>query len=155
MTISSFYSSRTGVAPGTVVAWHGALSDIPDGWALCDGNNGTEDLRNRFVRGASSGTESTTGGTNSYSLSTSQMASHSHNVSTDTVADHNHDITMERDYDNDGGTWDNHTLYYAGGDITLGSSGAHGHNVTTDSTGSGSSINNKPPYYEVAFIQKL
>ncbi|GAH72178.1 unnamed protein product, partial [marine sediment metagenome] len=34
------------------VLWSGAIVDIPAGWALCDGNNGTPDLRNRFVIGA-------------------------------------------------------------------------------------------------------
>lgn len=37
---------------GCIVAYHGAIVDIPDGWALCDGNNGTPDLRNQFVVGA-------------------------------------------------------------------------------------------------------
>lgn len=37
---------------GMIVLWQGAIVDIPNGWALCDGNNGTPDLRNRFVVGA-------------------------------------------------------------------------------------------------------
>lgn len=37
---------------GIIVLWSGALVDIPDGWVLCDGNNGTPDLRNRFIIGA-------------------------------------------------------------------------------------------------------
>ncbi len=35
-----------------IVLWSGAVVDIPAGWALCDGNNGTPDLRDRFVIGA-------------------------------------------------------------------------------------------------------
>lgn len=35
-----------------IVLWSGAIVDIPAGWALCDGNNGTPDLRNAFVIGA-------------------------------------------------------------------------------------------------------
>lgn len=35
--------------PGMIVMWSGAVVDIPDGWALCDGNNGTPDLGNQFV----------------------------------------------------------------------------------------------------------
>jgi len=34
---------------GVIVMWHGAWDDIPDGWALCDGTNGTPNLQNRFV----------------------------------------------------------------------------------------------------------
>ncbi len=36
----------------TVCLWSGAIVDIPDGWALCDGNNGLPDLRNKFIVGA-------------------------------------------------------------------------------------------------------
>lgn len=37
---------------GMIVAWSGAIVDIPDGWALCDGNNGTPDLTDKFIMGA-------------------------------------------------------------------------------------------------------
>ena len=36
---------------GTILPYVGDLSDIPHGWALCDGTNGTPDLRNRFLEG--------------------------------------------------------------------------------------------------------
>lgn len=39
--------------PGMIVIWSGAT--IPTGWALCDGANGTPDLRGRFIYGGSSG----------------------------------------------------------------------------------------------------
>jgi len=35
---------------GMIVIWSGALVDIPNGWALCDGTQGTPDLSQRFVR---------------------------------------------------------------------------------------------------------
>lgn len=34
--------------------WSGAEVDIPTGWHLCDGTNGTPDLRDRFIIGAGS-----------------------------------------------------------------------------------------------------
>lgn len=37
---------------GVITIWSGAIADIPNGWALCDGNNGTPDLRDEFVFGA-------------------------------------------------------------------------------------------------------
>lgn len=37
---------------GMIVLWSGAIADIPNGWAFCDGNDGTPDLRDRFVVGA-------------------------------------------------------------------------------------------------------
>lgn len=40
------------VDPGVIVQWSGAVGTIPGGFALCDGNNGTPDLRDKFVIGA-------------------------------------------------------------------------------------------------------
>jgi len=37
---------------GQIILWYGLAVNIPDGWALCNGANGTPDLRNRFVVGA-------------------------------------------------------------------------------------------------------
>jgi len=37
---------------GLITIWSGAIVGIPANWVLCDGNNGTPDLRNRFVVGA-------------------------------------------------------------------------------------------------------
>jgi hypothetical protein len=34
---------------GVIVPFTGAIADIPKGWALCDGTQGTPDLRNRFI----------------------------------------------------------------------------------------------------------
>lgn len=37
-----------------IMTYAGAVADIPSGWQLCDGTNGTHDLRNRFIVGAGS-----------------------------------------------------------------------------------------------------
>ena len=37
---------------GIIVAWSGAIVDIPAGWVLCNGTGGTPDLRDRFIIGA-------------------------------------------------------------------------------------------------------
>lgn len=37
---------------GIIVIWHGSAATIPGGWSLCDGNNGTPDLRDRFIVGS-------------------------------------------------------------------------------------------------------
>jgi len=52
------------VPPGVIVAWSGVLSSIPSGWLLCDGNNGTPNLIDRFLQGitTSSTNPGTTGG---------------------------------------------------------------------------------------------
>lgn len=37
---------------GMIVAWSGSVENIPDGWHLCNGNEGTPDLRDKFIQGA-------------------------------------------------------------------------------------------------------
>jgi microcystin-dependent protein len=54
-------------ALGQIVMWSGTISSIPNGWVLCDGNNGTIDLRGKFILG----------GIKSISSSTSALASSS------------------------------------------------------------------------------
>lgn len=41
-----------GVPYGAIILWAGLVDDIPESWALCDGSNGTPDLRDRFIVGA-------------------------------------------------------------------------------------------------------
>lgn len=38
---------------GMIIAWFGSPNNIPKDWAICDGTNGTPDLRNRFIIGPS------------------------------------------------------------------------------------------------------
>jgi hypothetical protein len=40
------------IPAGLIAMWHGLLVNIPTGWNLCDGTNGTPDLRSKFVKGA-------------------------------------------------------------------------------------------------------
>jgi hypothetical protein len=37
---------------GMIILWSGSIATIPSGWALCNGSNGTPDLRNNFIVGA-------------------------------------------------------------------------------------------------------
>lgn len=55
-----------------IVMWSGAIRDIPKGWFLCDGRNGTPDLRRRFILGIASDSEGRTGGSRSHSHTTSR-----------------------------------------------------------------------------------
>ena len=69
-------SSVPGVPSGAIILWSGASDAIPSGYALCDGNNSTPDLRNRFIVGAGSGyTVDQTGGS-----ADATLVSHTHNL---------------------------------------------------------------------------
>ena len=62
---------------------------IPSGWALCDGTNGTPDLRDRFIVGAGSTySPGDTGGTNTVETNTS--GEHTHTASTSSAGSHSH-----------------------------------------------------------------
>ena len=66
---------------GTIVMYYSS-TNIPSGWALCDGKNGTPDLRNRFIVGAGSNYEvGNVGGVDSVSLTEAQMPEHNHTIS--------------------------------------------------------------------------
>ena len=40
--------------PGTIIMWYGASNDLPQGWVLCNGQNGTPDMRGRTPVGVNS-----------------------------------------------------------------------------------------------------
>lgn len=40
------------IPTGIICMWSGTISTVPTGWYLCDGDNSTPDLRDRFIVGA-------------------------------------------------------------------------------------------------------
>ena len=70
-----------GVPKGTIVIWSGAATEIPSGWAICDGQNGTPDLRDRFVLGAGTNhSVGETGGAEGVKMTEKMLAAHSHEL---------------------------------------------------------------------------
>lgn len=64
---------------GTILPYVGDLSKIPHGWFLCDGSNGTPDLRDRFITGAGlSYNLHDIGGENYHQLNINEMPAHNH-----------------------------------------------------------------------------
>lgn len=53
---------------GMVMMWNSAIPNVPAGWHICDGTNGTPDLRDKFIPGA--GTTYTLGQTGNYNATT-------------------------------------------------------------------------------------
>lgn len=77
---------------GTVVMWYGRPSKIPSGWSICDGSNGTPDLRNKFIMGAGASVEiGATGGRNTVTTETNVSGGHTHTGTVDPAGEHNHD----------------------------------------------------------------
>ncbi|MBM4764714.1 hypothetical protein [Bacillus sp. B15-48] len=84
------------VPSGIIVMWSGSINNIPKDWLLCDGTNGTPDLRDRFIMGTVSDSEiGDTGGSNSITLNEPQLPSHSHGGVTDIAGNHNHPATTD------------------------------------------------------------
>jgi len=150
---TAFVTTAVGASfpTGGIILWSGSIAAIPSGWALCNGSNGTPDLRNRFIVGAGSGyAVNATGGS-----ADAIVVSHTHTGTTVSAGTHNHTVQTNAGQfqPNEGGD--------AGGGFqglitsTTSSAGAHTHTFTTDSTGSSGTNANLPPYFALAYIMKL
>ena len=128
----------TAIPSGVIIMWSGTIASIPPSWQLCDGTNGTPDLRDRFIVGARqddagtaktkvSGSLTIVGGEAYHKLTIAEMPSHTHSVS-----GHFNYGAQARD-DNVGAQ-------------TMTQSGA---------TGGDQPHNTLPPYYALAYIMKL
>ncbi len=118
-TTSRLTTEYSGVPPGVVIMWSGTLGSIPSGWALCDGSNGTPDLRSRFVAGAASSNElGSVVGANSLVLSSNQLPAHTHSGSLTSGGAHTHS----------GSTSSSGAHTHGGGGI--GNGGNHAHSLT-------------------------
>lgn len=136
---------------GTIQLWSGLLSDIPNKWQICDGTNGTPDLIARFVKGAPPATEAGgIGGEDQVIVTTNQLPAHSHGTSGTTTHNHQVNITdpagagalkfgfREGNQDSGSFTWDQQTS-----------------GVTLQNAGNSGQHENKPPFFEVAYIMRL
>lgn len=64
---------------GAVFAYSGKIASIPEGWMVCNGENGTIDLRDKFIRGKKDDeTLGNISGQNEIYLSMNNMPSHHH-----------------------------------------------------------------------------
>jgi len=84
-------SAASGSFPaGGIIMWNGSVGSIPSGWVLCNGSNGTPDLRDRFVVGA--GSTYAVGATGGSADTTLVSHSHTFSATTSGVGDHTHSL---------------------------------------------------------------
>ena len=173
------------VPVGGIIMWNGSIAEAEalSNWAICDGANGTPDLRDKFVLGVGSSANASTAakgeqaGSNSITLSEAQMPSHNHDI---TDPGHAHNIT------DNGHTHQGRGLslnsVFGGVGITLGSGqgytvgyrnandnfnnanttnttgisvNSNSAGITSQAKGSGSSIDIRSSYFALCYIMRV
>ena len=121
---------------GMIILWYGNTGNVPNGFVLCDGNNGTPDLRGKFVAGAGNPdyTPGSTGGAETVTLTEAEIPSHKHTTNID------------------GG----HVIPGNGGSsFPYGGAGTYSSTVfSMSNTGGGGAHENRPPYHALCYIMK-
>lgn len=118
---------------GAIIQWSGTENSVPEGWSICNGENGTIDLSGKFVLSAGNGySVGATGGSDKVTLTVEQMPSHSHLYE-----------TVHSTLENKG--------FFSGG-----YNAAEGTKENeTQVSGGNQPHENMPPYYTLLFIQKI
>lgn len=166
---------RSIIPTGVITMWYGSIASVPSGWYLCDGTNGTPDLRDRFVVGAGStyAVNGTGGSANATLVSHthtatstftgSALGTHSH-----TATDSGHTHTLPGAVSAGGigpvgggsnvSTFQTVTTDSGNANISVSSvsAGTPSGSVATSVSTEGSSATNAnlPPYYALAYIMK-
>lgn len=134
------------IPSGGIILWSGSVASIPTGWYLCNGLNGTPDLRDKFLVGA--GSTYAVGATGGSADAT--LVSHTH---TATVTDpgHTHNLPGST---SSGGI--NQTQIGVNSTATNATSASATTGITVSNSTEGSSATNAnlPPYYALAYIMK-
>jgi hypothetical protein len=163
--IQGLAGSDASIPSGLIAMWAGVLANIPNGWHLCDGLNGTPDLRSKFIKGSAAGAESgVTGGAASVSYtpqgSNSGAAVSAHSGTA--VADHPSHTHTGASAGTTPKLFTSNTSSGVPG-ISGGPSVTLTHTVTQPANhtvtqptfaGTQASIATEPPYYSLAFIMK-
>lgn len=146
-TTKFIVTQSLGVLPGTITAFSGAFKDgypidkntgrVDREWHLCDGTNGTPDLRNRFIYGGDGTNNGATGGEESHTLNVEELPER-------TVVSLNANGLKIASV-----PWNTETY------PTWGATSLHDYKVGGLSTNYNQPHNNMPPYYMLAFIMKL
>ena len=162
---------------GFIQDFYGNVNTIPRGWYICDGTNGTPDLRGMFIvgydpRDSEYNQVGKTGGTKNVILTEAQIPSHSHTGSTSMSGSHSHFVAVGEYYNDSNSTGvsstnslrtrgdsqgDGHRYQLHGVNKEPNSgkssiSGEHSHTIVTNTTGGGQAHENRPPFYTMIKI---
>lgn len=141
-TVKATTFAGNGIIPiGGIIMWSG--NTVPAGWALCDGNNGTPNLKDRFILGTvnltvgAADAPKTVGGASTVTLSTANLPPHTHNFTVNTVG---------------------YVAAYNGSAEATAAPGNGRNNGSqtqgTGSAGSGAAFSIMPPFYRLAFLMR-
>ena len=137
----------SGVPSGCILIWSGSSASIPSGWYLCNGSNGTPDLRNRFLVGAGSTyAVGATGGS-----ADAIVVSHTHSASD---SGHQHTVTLGTINAFGIGSSGSRGVYSGTGSGNRDLSESASANISVSTTGSSGTNANLPPYYALCYIMK-
>jgi len=142
-------NASTGTVPiGGIILWSGSVESIPGGYALCNGNNGTPNLQDRFVIGAGSGYDvNDTGGS-----ADAVVVSHTHTGRVTGSGTHGH--TYDRSDKGTGAEGGSTGVHDYNSPTAVIGSGTHNHGVEINSEGVSGTNANLPPYYTLAYIMR-
>jgi hypothetical protein len=169
------------IPAGIIVMWSGTIATIPSGWALCDGDDGTPDLSNRFVIAADAddgGVAKTTVTGSATKSGDGNVKTHNHSYGTLAAGSdgaHTHSMGIQHNTGSGGGT----ALYKDSTTTVIGTpldgnstgahwdtdglsayykpleGGAHTHTISGSTANNTASTYNVAVYYALAYIMKL
>lgn len=156
---------------GIILMWKGSIVSIPSGFTLCNGSNGTPDLRDKFIVGGGTNyPPGATGGSNTVVLGATQVPNHTHSINDPT---HTH-LVASQTGNNTGdfspinssfpisaqANYQNFNADYVlqgrnSGNANAGKSSATATGISINpTTGGGQPHENRPPFYALCFIMK-
>lgn len=168
------YPMSSAVFLDEVRMYAGDVANIPWGWKLCDGTNGTANLKGKFIIGLNQADPECNevgviGGAHKKTIDVNQLPAHAHSVTVNSAGEHFHvyagddalglnaDQTLGGarygmgvfEYDaNSTISTNNRSKYYK-----TSQEEAHNHTATAGNTGNGQEFDVRPAYYTLAYIQ--
>lgn len=150
------------IPKGSIIMFNGLSSEIPKGWHICDGTEGTPNLTGKFIK--ASNTSGETGGKSTIQILEENMPRHTHTfvgnqVTTSESGAHTHTIRGKYGKSDNA---NNRNCLETGSEtdlITTSQSGAHTHTIDMSATqlsyqGGGKPIEFEPLYYSLIYIMK-